>query len=892
MRLVSSYGYKPSPTILEVERVYKSVGRPGKGGRVDVIVRKKSKDKKIGEAFLFIECKSPGKFDDDMGLIDGQLFRLSKQEDTRPKYLVYFTTDLKSGILTDRIILIDTTSFSDFESWDDAGQPIVDTLPARYGAAVKRRYAKVDTETNDLKPLDKAASQETFNRIRNEIHDVIWGGGGTNNNDVFVYITKLILCKIFDEQETIPGKVYEFQRRGDAVEPEHHEALTGRMNDLYKEAEGSYLALPKASEGPAFDANKISPQKIAYVVGRLEGISVTENIHEGDLLGEFFEQIVSQDFTQTKGQFFTPPKIVKFILYLMDAPNRTNNIMLKQKDHLGRHRLPYVIDPSCGSGSFLIEFMKLITYHLGNPDIARRLPDRLKVLHQTWFSGYARNMWAKDYLFGIENNYDLGMAAKVNMVLHGDGSMNTWIMGGLLPFKNYWIDGRHNLLGTVQETDKKHPYANELNEQYDFLISNPPFSIKMSPDEKKEVAKAFGGKIRISETLFIERWYQLLREGGLFCCILPEGVLDTSTNEGARLFLLQHFKILAVISLPYDAFRPFTSTKTAIILAQKRTGKEVADWHSAIASALKLHKDAHDDESTVLTEAISLLGWDKEDIFMAEPTTVGYKRRKNLSDLPMPNELYREDIADPLSEIETESPTTVLEYFKVGKNVTPSPILGFYTNILNVVSRKGCRLDPKYRWLWDYQDGIVYGNPSKAIPLSKIIKIIEPQKIPKGDLAEERQVIDLEYIESRQAIVRPDVPVLDSIGSDKIKFSDEIELAFSKLEPYLGKVIIQPPAEALGSTEWVCLKRKSSIPLMVLAYLLMLPEMCEGYRRLQSGKRHARFDPNEFLTLKLQIPSPSEFEKLAKAIKEERSQIIDMRTNEKDIRRKIDDLFK
>ena len=56
-------------------------------------------------------------------------------------------------------------------------------------------------ETARCKPLDKTSTPTVFSRLREEIHDVIWGGGGTTNNEVFTFIVKLILCKIFDEKE-------------------------------------------------------------------------------------------------------------------------------------------------------------------------------------------------------------------------------------------------------------------------------------------------------------------------------------------------------------------------------------------------------------------------------------------------------------------------------------------------------------------------------------------------------------------------------------------------------------------------------------------------------------------------------------------------------------------
>ena len=75
------------------------------------------------------------------------------------------------------------------------------------------------------------------------------------------------------------------------------------MNRLYREAEKAYLAMPQSSEGPAFDPIRLSPEKLAYVVGRLERLSVTENVHHGDLLGEFFEQIVSRTSLKVKVSF-------------------------------------------------------------------------------------------------------------------------------------------------------------------------------------------------------------------------------------------------------------------------------------------------------------------------------------------------------------------------------------------------------------------------------------------------------------------------------------------------------------------------------------------------------------------------------------------------------------
>ena len=53
-----------------------------------------------------------------------------------------------------------------------------------------------------------------------------------------------------------------------------------------------------------------------------------------------------------------------------------------------------------------------------------------------------------------------------------------------------------------------HPYKGPRNEQFDLIVSNPPFSIKMSEDEKDGVGQTFiETGSAASEKLFVERWY-------------------------------------------------------------------------------------------------------------------------------------------------------------------------------------------------------------------------------------------------------------------------------------------------------------------------------------------------------------------------------------------------
>jgi type I restriction enzyme M protein len=344
-----------------------------------------------------------------------------------------------------------------------------------------------------------------------------------------------------------------------------------------------------------------------------------------------------------------------------------------------------------------------------------------------------------------------------------------------------------------------------------------------------------------------------------------------------RIFLLQYFRIRAIVSLPYDAFRPFTSTKTSIVFATKRSLQEVIALRQSLAqhgcdtplsaSAAQLSAAFHD------------VSWHEELIFMAEPPTIGYKRRKNLPDLPMPNFLYNEDDAGQVLPLRPGNASTVLEAYSGAQSSHNDPHIGFWTPLENVAAREGVRLDPKHRWLWDL-----------AVPLSDLLEIVDLPKVRKGELEEEKSLVDLEYVEARQALLTAEVPIVDQLGSDKVRFT-LCDLAISKLEPYLAKVIISPTDGDLGSTEWIGLKLRRPFPLTLAAYLLMLPHMCEAYRRLQSGKRHARFDPEEFLNLRIQLPAGDRLDALEASVLERREEIVRMRREELEVRSAIDHII-
>lgn len=572
--LVNELDYDPELISIEVEY---SAGRPIiTKPRIDILVKNNR-----GDVFFFIEVKTPDKWEKDKEYIKGQLFDLSKFQ-PECKYLVYYTIDVKGSQINDQAIIIDHAKFIEFEQWDEEGRPsISNELSAGYGKPRKQPFIKGDLK-HDLRT--NFTSEEIISLSKN-LHNVLWGGGGTTDTEIFNSLVNIILAKIQDEDEKKEGEKYDFQIFGfddgrENTEIEKPEKVFERVNELYRRALEKKLNFTdkvKLAKTYVINEEKFPLSKLIYTVQELEDISLIEgrnSVDGTDILGDFFESITRDGFKQTKGQFFTPINIVKFILYALEI----DKLSIEQLNE--KQILPYIIDPSCGSGTFLIEAMKVITKEL---KYKRNYEIDSSNQVQRWFKDYFpevhENRWARDFLYGVDSNFDLGTAAKVNMILHGDGSANLFVQDGLLPFTMYVkTSGGTNVL-MVQEP--KVEYGNKhVNGQFDIVISNPPFSVDLDNVTKQKVERTFVfHRKKNSENLFIERYYQLLKENGRIGIVLPESVFDTTENKYIRLFLFRFFNIKAVVSLPQITFEPFTSTKTSLLFAQKKTKEEEYEWN-------------------------------------------------------------------------------------------------------------------------------------------------------------------------------------------------------------------------------------------------------------------------------------------------------------------------
>ena len=79
-----------------------------------------------------------------------------------------------------------------------------------------------------------------------------------------------------------------------------------------------------------------------------------------------------------------------------------------------------------------------------------------------------------------------------------------------------------------------------------------------------------------TEVLFLERCYKYLNEeNGYLAIVIPDGILTNSTSQFVRDWLIEHFRILAIVSLPQHTFSHVKAGVKSSVLFLKKHPKEL-----------------------------------------------------------------------------------------------------------------------------------------------------------------------------------------------------------------------------------------------------------------------------------------------------------------------------
>jgi type I restriction enzyme M protein len=394
-------------------------------------------------------------------------------------------------------------------------------------------------------------------------HDHIYVTDGLQKQPAFFELLKVIFCKIYDERQ-FPAPLEFFASANEKASHDGRLTVKQRINKIFTSVRRKYPSI--------FDVNdeiKLQPRSLAYIVGELQRYSFLDT--HIDVKGKAYEELVGANLRGDRGEFFTPRNVQRMAIRMLD---------IKENER--------VLDPSCGTGGFLVialsEMIRRLELKAGGRVSRSSLREALTQRIQSL---------ASQNYFGFDINPDLVKATKMNMVMNNDGSGNVYRQDMLLHPHEWERDFKRELskaLG-INPDSLRNP-SSDLG-QFDVIATNPPFGAKLPIVDRETLSQyelahvwqpdSNGAYLKTDtlqgsqppEILFIERCFQLLRPGGRMAIVLPDGVLGNPQLGYVRWWIIKNFRVVASIDLHPDTFQPRNGTQTSVLILQKKTQEEL-----------------------------------------------------------------------------------------------------------------------------------------------------------------------------------------------------------------------------------------------------------------------------------------------------------------------------
>jgi len=425
----------------------------------------------------------------------------------------------------------------------------------------------------ELMQKDRLSEEKkSLKSLIEEMEDEVLANAGV---DVFEEVFKLIFTKLYDEMQSAEDRQIierdikkvknknpkfndkeilssldndgfrklEFRSKGDA----HYTKEI--INDLFQKAKNKWSGIFEKGE-----PLRISDENhLQICVGFLQNVKLFNSNLQ--VIDEAFEYLVNKSAKGEKGQYFTPRNVIDMCVYMIN-PKPTE----------------YMIDTACGSCGFTVHTLFNVWNKLKNQGKAN--------FHN--FSNQKLTIEQKEYVdkvFGIDfDEKSVRVARTLNMIA-GDGKTNVLHLNTLdynrweekLKDKDWsrtYLDGFYRLLDLAE--DRKNP----KNFNFDIVMANPPFAGDIKDSRlisNYDVAFNKGKKVnKISrDILFIERNLEFIKPGGRIAIVLPQGRFNNTSDERIRDYIMERVRLIAVVGLDVNTFKPHTGTKTSVLFVQK-----------------------------------------------------------------------------------------------------------------------------------------------------------------------------------------------------------------------------------------------------------------------------------------------------------------------------------
>jgi type I restriction enzyme M protein len=414
---------------------------------------------------------------------------------------------------------------------------------------------------DELSKNNKLVTEKwTLKKVILDLENLVLANAGV---DAFEEVFKLIYAKLYDEAQAKKrkGKLVEFRRAGETPTE-----LYDKISRLFDEARNKW-------KGVFLPGDKIdlTPDALAVCVSFMQDIKLFNSNLQ--VIDEAFEYLVTQISKGAKGQYFTPRYVIDMAVKMLNP---------KESE--------YMIDTAAGSCGFTVHTI----FHVWGGELTSDGPTKDQA------------DYASEHVYGLDFDARSVKIAKALNLIAGDGRTKVFRVNSLAPFQ--WdAEAKVGLKDRLREFDKaaerKDNEENYNDFNFDIVMTNPPFAGDVSDSRilhRYELAKHWktididklssveerekyadsryrqifqdSGKWNQKQSrdvLFIERNLRFLKPGGRMAIVLPQGRFNNVTDGFVRKYIADNARILAVVGLHVNSFKPHTGTKTSVLFLQK-----------------------------------------------------------------------------------------------------------------------------------------------------------------------------------------------------------------------------------------------------------------------------------------------------------------------------------
>jgi type I restriction enzyme M protein len=580
-----------------------------------------------------------------------------------------------------------------------------------------------DKKLEDALKQTKEFTGDEFAKLLHKCHNIIRNNDKLSPEASFDEISKILFIKIMYERNPKQEAIFsfkQFERLKEAwnLSRGKSEKEASYMQRLFEDVKEEFEA------DNIFDENekiKLREKSFEQIVKELEIYNLTST--SADVKGIAFEKFLGRTFRGELGQFFTPRVVVDFIVDLLEP--RENEL---------------ICDPCAGSGGFLIktfesvknkidtefiEIKKAKQKEIFGEELENIDDEDLKKQYDEFLESTNKEQEEKitklsrKSIFGTDANPRMARVSKMNMIMHGDGHNGIHHNDGLLnvngifrnrfdmiitnpPFgtnldKKFPIveedDKYKKIEATVKDCQEELYYRSGAKDKFDsknekhYEIAKSEY-LKEVGQVVDNIDKPIRGLFDVGKTsgatevLFIERCLDLLKAGGRMGIVLPEGVLNSSNLQSARVYFESRAKIILIVSLPQDIFISSGATvKTSLVFFKKFTDEEANEYQTIEDETKQEIETKYVDETTPIEEQLKLRGKEAPSSEEKKKLRANLKELKSKIDEEIKTIVKEKfDYEIPISDIKKAGITTT---GAVGENQLPE-LLKVYTEYRKV----------------------------------------------------------------------------------------------------------------------------------------------------------------------------------------------------------------